>query len=86
MTLPPDLLTVAQAAERLGISEVTAYRLVAQGEMPGAVRVGGQWRVSKPRLERHLHGDPFAPRGSVTGDSATPDAAPLAPGSAGANP
>ncbi|HVX20938.1 MAG TPA: helix-turn-helix domain-containing protein [Acidimicrobiales bacterium] len=56
--LPPDLLTIPQAAQRLGITRVTAYRLAERGEFPGdaAFHVGRVWRVSVPKLERFMHG------------------------------
>jgi len=55
--LPADVATLAWAAERLGISESTCYRLAALGQIPGAFRVGGQWRVSIPKFEREVHGN-----------------------------
>lgn len=55
--LPPDLLTIPQAAKRLGIATVTAYRMAEKGEFPGAFKVGRHWRVSVIRLERHMHGE-----------------------------
>lgn len=57
--LPQDLITLPDAARRLGIGIDTAKRLVREGEFPGgaALRVGRQVRVSVPRLERWLHGD-----------------------------
>jgi excisionase family DNA binding protein len=55
----PDLATLAEAAVELGISYQTAKQLAAAGRFPGdaAVRVGGQWRVSRIRLNRYLHGE-----------------------------
>lgn len=57
--LPPDLETLPEAAVRLGISAKTAQRLAAAGKFPGgaAIKVGKNWRVSVPKLERHLHGE-----------------------------
>ena len=55
--LPPDLLTVPQAAARLGISLATAYRLASSGRLPGAIKIGSHYRVSVVRLERFLHGE-----------------------------
>lgn len=55
--LPPDLLTIPQAAARLGVSPDTAYAMARDGELPGAFRVRGQWRVSAVRLDRHIHGE-----------------------------
>lgn len=54
-----DLITLPQAANRLGISARTAQRLAAAGEFPGgaAIRVGRKWVISVPKLERALHGE-----------------------------
>lgn len=58
--LDPDLLTIPQAAERLGMSRSTALRLAGAGTFPGdaAVKVGRKWLVSVPKLARYLHGGP----------------------------
>jgi excisionase family DNA binding protein len=55
-SLPDDVKPLSWAAERLGIGNSTAYRLAPQGEIPGAFRVGAQWRVSVPKFEREVHG------------------------------
>jgi prophage regulatory protein len=42
-------LTVAQVAERLGISEATLFRMLSRGEGPPSYRIGGRrryWRES----------------------------------------
>jgi prophage regulatory protein len=42
-------LTVAQVAERLGISEATLFRMLSRGERPPSYRIGGRrryWRES----------------------------------------
>lgn len=54
---PAELLTVAEAAERLRVSRPTLYRLISRGDMP-ALRVGGQIRLDAQELERWLYGDP----------------------------
>lgn len=56
--MSPDLLTIAQAARRLGISPDTAKKLYRSGEFPGdaAFPVGRQIRVSVVKLEMYLHG------------------------------
>jgi excisionase family DNA binding protein len=66
--LPNDLITLPEAARRLGIGIDTAKRLVREGQFPGgaALRVGRQVRVSVPRLEHWLHGETFSGR-SMTG-------------------
>lgn len=54
--LPPDVKSLAWAAERLGIGESTAYRLAPVGGIPGAFKIGAQWRVSVPKFESEVHG------------------------------
>jgi len=56
----PDLLTIGEAANRLGVHRDTLYRLAKTGQFPPAVRLGARWLVSVPRLERFLHGEPEA--------------------------
>lgn len=55
--LPDDVKHLSWAAEHLGIGLSTAYRLAPLGEIPGAFKVGAQWRVSKVKFEREVHGD-----------------------------
>ncbi len=47
-------LTLQEAAARLQLGLRTAYRLAQEGSFPGAVKMGGQWRVAEWRLT-----DPF---------------------------
>ncbi len=54
--LPPDLMLLSEAARRLGISVSAAYRAAKAGRLPGAIKVGGAWRVSIPRFDREVHG------------------------------
>lgn len=49
-----DWITATQAAQRLGITRDTAYRLLSDGKMPGAYRVGWQWRISIAGLEQAM--------------------------------
>jgi len=56
LSLPADVKTLSWAAEQLGIGVSTAYRIVGSGQIPGAFRVGGQWRISVPRFLRVVHG------------------------------
>jgi excisionase family DNA binding protein len=55
--LPDDVRPLTWAAEQLGISKNTAYRLAERGELPGVFRVGVQYRVSVPRFFREVHGE-----------------------------
>jgi excisionase family DNA binding protein len=57
LSLPADVKTLSWAAEQLGIGVSTAYRLVGTGQIPGAFRVGGQWRISVPRFLAEVHGE-----------------------------
>jgi excisionase family DNA binding protein len=52
-----DLISVPEAASRLGLHADTLYRLCRMGQFPPAIQIGARWRVSVPRLERYLHGD-----------------------------
>lgn len=54
--LPHDLLTVPQAAARLGLHPESLYRQIREGQFPPAVHLGRMIRVSVPRLEAYLHG------------------------------
>ncbi len=60
MSLPDDVKPLTWAAEQLGIGLSTAYRLVGTGQIPGAFKVGGQWRVSVPRFLADVHGSDAA--------------------------
>ncbi|MFC7321561.1 helix-turn-helix domain-containing protein [Halobacillus campisalis] len=55
-----EILTIAQVAEFLQISEVTTYKLVQEGRIPG-FKIGRHWRVKKEDLREHIsklqHGD-----------------------------
>lgn len=45
--MPDEILTLKELAEYLKLTEKTAYRLAAEGKLPG-FKVGGSWRF---RLE-----------------------------------
>jgi len=52
-----DVAHLSWAAEQLGIGDSTAYRLAPLGEIPGAFKVGAQWRVSVKRFHAVVHGE-----------------------------
>ena len=52
-----DLISVPDAARRLGLHPDTLYRLCRTGQFLPAIQIGARWRVSVPKLERYLHGD-----------------------------
>lgn len=45
-----DILTIKEVAEYLKIKEKTAYRLLAEGKIPG-FKVGGSWRFRRSEIE-----------------------------------
>jgi hypothetical protein len=55
-SLPADVKLLSWAARQLGIADSTAYRLAPFEQIPGAFKVGGQWRVSVPKFMREVHG------------------------------
>ena len=60
------LLTLAEVSARLSVSRPTLYRLAVAGLLPGAVRIGSQWRVRPDAFEAWVHGDePDAEKGST---------------------
>jgi excisionase family DNA binding protein len=60
MNTERDLISVPEAAKRLGLCPETLYRLARAGEFEPAIKIGARWLVSIPRLERLLHGDAAA--------------------------
>jgi excisionase family DNA binding protein len=46
----PRFLTITEAADLLRINRNTAYEWALKHRLPGAFRVGGQWRVCRERL------------------------------------
>jgi excisionase family DNA binding protein len=51
-----DLISIPEAARRIGMHADTVYKLARTGQFPPALQIGSRWRVSVPRLERFLHG------------------------------
>jgi excisionase family DNA binding protein len=46
--------TTEEVATLLRVSERTANNLAARSEIPGAVKVGREWRFDRAKLEEHL--------------------------------
>jgi excisionase family DNA binding protein len=44
-----DILTIREVAELLKINEKTAYKLAADGKLPG-FKVGGSWRFERQEI------------------------------------
>ena len=48
-----DILTLKEVAEYLKLAEKTAYRLAAEGKLPG-FKVGGSWRFRESDIEKWI--------------------------------
>ena len=51
ITMATDILTIKEFAEFLKLTEKTAYRLAADGKIPG-FKVGGSWRFRRDEIEK----------------------------------
>jgi excisionase family DNA binding protein len=47
--MEPEIMTITQVAKYLQISEITMYKLVNEGRIPG-FKIGRHWRVKKEDL------------------------------------
>lgn len=59
--MPParaETMALDEWAARLGVSLPSAYRLAQQNRIPGLIRIGNSWRVSRRVVERQLDGEP----------------------------
>lgn len=45
-----DIMTIKEVSSYLKITEKTAYRLTAEGKIPG-FKVGGAWRFRKQEID-----------------------------------
>ena len=45
-----EIMTIREVADYLKLKEKTAYRLAAEGEIPG-FKVGGSWRFRRSEIE-----------------------------------
>ena len=48
-----DIMTIKEVAEYLKLTEKTAYRLAAEGKIPG-FKVGGSWRFKRSEIEKWI--------------------------------
>ncbi|MDU8543834.1 MULTISPECIES: methylation-associated defense system helix-turn-helix domain-containing protein MAD1 [Pseudomonas syringae group] len=51
--MPEEIMTLKEVAEYLKLAEKTAYRLAAEGKIPG-FKVGGSWRFRKEAIENWI--------------------------------
>ena len=52
-TMTDEILTLQEVAEYLKLAEKTAYRLAAEGKLPG-FKVGGSWRFKESDIEKWI--------------------------------
>ena len=48
-----EILTLKEVADYLKLTEKTAYRLAAEGKLPG-FKVGGRWRFKREDVEKWI--------------------------------
>ena len=48
-----EIMTIKEVSEYLKLVEKTAYRLAAQGKIPG-FKVGGSWRFKREDIEQWI--------------------------------
>ena len=48
------MMTVAEVAEALHCSRATVYHLLRAGQIPGAFRIGTDWRISSDKFEEWI--------------------------------
>ncbi len=51
-----EIFSIEEAEEYLGIKKRTLYKLAKTGKIP-AIKIGGQWRFSKYRLDALFQND-----------------------------
>ncbi len=59
-----EILTIKEVAAYLKLTEKTAYRLAAEGDIPG-FKVGGSWRFKRREIENWI--DEQSRKGAVKG-------------------
>jgi excisionase family DNA binding protein len=57
-----EILTIREVAELLKINEKTAYRLAADGKIPG-FKVGGSWRFDRQEIANWIKREVAQQRG-----------------------
>jgi excisionase family DNA binding protein len=64
----PEIMTIAQVAEYLGLHELTVRRLAREGAIP-ALKLGRQWRVKRDLLEKWIENRSMDNLGDLAQDS-----------------
>ena len=60
-----DLMTPPEVARYLGISKWLTYELLAKGQIPGQMKIGTRYRISRPKFLAGL--DAAAEKGLTIG-------------------
>lgn len=48
------ILTLDEVSSLLKVSKETIYKMVQKGELPGAFKIGNQWRFNKTKIDSWL--------------------------------
>ena len=57
-----EILTLKEVAEYLKLAEKTAYRLAAEGKLPG-FKVGGSWRFKREDVQKWIEEQKLSNKG-----------------------
>ncbi|ADD69117.1 putative PTS IIA-like nitrogen-regulatory protein PtsN [Denitrovibrio acetiphilus DSM 12809] len=49
-------LTVKDMSVKLGVSEKTVYRMINDNKIPYGIKIGGQWRFNREKIEKWVSG------------------------------
>lgn len=52
-TMNSDIMTIKELSDYLKLTEKTAYRIAAEGKIPG-FKVGGAWRFRKSEIDKWI--------------------------------
>ena len=63
IAMSSDIFTIKEVAEYLKLNEKTAYRLAAEGKIPG-FKVGGSWRFRRDEIEKMTKGESLGGKSS----------------------
>lgn len=58
MTSVPKMVSIRTIARALDMERHKVLRLIARGTWPGAVKVGGHWRIPEKEVVEWLSGPP----------------------------
>ena len=63
----PLIMTIAEAAEYLGLHELTVRRLAREGAIP-ALKLGRQWRIKRDLLDKWIETRSMGNLDDLTGE------------------